>query len=198
MIARRKLRQRYVVVKYPNSTWFQNKLRNVDRRLSVFALDQCRTRPALPLDWLDLDCLFGGAGDQITLDAPSHIVCTPYVDAEHWSKDFNDQLYERNTAGATWTHLQVKKSQILKFWPRPEPVVRAQNDCGRWLAALMRESPNTRPQPKMQYWTQAKNRFRSLTLRQFKRAWDNSISESGASSWAKAGRPATKSNQNTK
>ena len=33
--------------------------------------------------------------NQITLDAPSHIVCTPYVDAEHWSKDFNDQLYER-------------------------------------------------------------------------------------------------------
>lgn len=136
--------------------------------------------------------------DQITLDAPSHIVCTPYVDAEHWSKDFNDQLYERNTAGATWTHLQVKKSQVLKFWPRSAPVVRAQNDCGRWLTALMRESPNTRPQPKMQYWTQAKNRFRSLTLRQFKRAWDNSISESGASGWAKAGRPAKKSNQNTK
>ena len=42
------------------------------------------------------------------------INCTPYVDEEHWNNDFNDQLYLQKSGPASWTHLQVRKSDILR------------------------------------------------------------------------------------
>jgi hypothetical protein len=39
-----------------------------------------------------------------------------YVDEEHWRGGFNDQLFVRKAAPATWTHLQVKKADVLKFF----------------------------------------------------------------------------------
>jgi hypothetical protein len=46
-----------------------------------------------------------------------------YVDAEHWNADFNDQLYLFKSGPASWTHLQVKKADVLreiKFEDRSE------------------------------------------------------------------------------
>nr|WP_041757222.1 hypothetical protein [Bradyrhizobium sp. ORS 278] len=42
------------------------------------------------------------------------ISCTPYVDDEHWGRDFNDLMYLKKASPPAWTHLQVKKSDILR------------------------------------------------------------------------------------
>jgi hypothetical protein len=42
------------------------------------------------------------------------ISCTPYIDQEYWGQDFNDQLVLRKATCAAWTHLQVKKSDVLR------------------------------------------------------------------------------------
>jgi hypothetical protein len=42
------------------------------------------------------------------------ISCTPYIDQQHWSSDFNDELYLVHYGPATWTHLQVRKSDVLR------------------------------------------------------------------------------------
>ena len=57
------------------------------------------------------------------LSAPSHIACTPYVDEEHWRRDLNDKLYESGHSGPAWTHLQIRKSELLDRWDR----IRANN-----------------------------------------------------------------------
>jgi hypothetical protein len=42
------------------------------------------------------------------------IGCMPYIDQQHWSSDFNDKLYLSKFGPATWTHLQVKKADVLR------------------------------------------------------------------------------------
>ena len=42
------------------------------------------------------------------------IGCMPYIDQQHWSLDFNDKLYLSKFGPATWTHLQVKKADVLR------------------------------------------------------------------------------------
>ena len=42
------------------------------------------------------------------------ISCTPYVDEQHWASDFNDRLYLTHYGSAGWTHLQVRKSDVLR------------------------------------------------------------------------------------
>ena len=49
----------------------------------------------------------------ITGDNP-WISCMPYVDDEHWGRDFNDQLFLLKSGPASWTHLQVKKADVLR------------------------------------------------------------------------------------
>ena len=49
----------------------------------------------------------------MTGDGP-RISCIPYVDAEHWNADFNDQLYLFKASPASWTHLQVRKTDVLR------------------------------------------------------------------------------------
>jgi hypothetical protein len=132
------------------------------------------------------------------LNAPSHIVCTSYVDHDHWLRDFNDRIYEQDQVGATWTHLQIRKSDILSRWPKPAASVRGEADCRRWLAELMKASPSGKPKPKSDFLTEAKSKFPRLAARQFNRAWDSAIAESGARSWASPGRLPTKSNHLTK
>ena len=36
-----------------------------------------------------------------------------FVDEQHWNADFNDQLHLSHYGHASWTHLQVKKSDVL-------------------------------------------------------------------------------------
>jgi hypothetical protein len=37
-----------------------------------------------------------------------------FVDEQHWNADFNDQLHLSHYGHASWTHLQVKKSDVLR------------------------------------------------------------------------------------
>jgi hypothetical protein len=39
---------------------------------------------------------------------------TVYVDEEHWRGGFNDQLFAQKAMPADWTHLQVKKEDVLR------------------------------------------------------------------------------------
>jgi hypothetical protein len=132
--------------------------------------------------------------EDMVLSAPSHIDCTFYLDAEHWARDFNDKLYETGLPGPAWTHLQIRKSDLLNRWPAAEPKIRAEADCCRWLMEEIHKSPACRPKPKIGFWAEAKNRFKPIARRQFNRAWDKALAETGIESWAKAGRPRTKSN----
>jgi hypothetical protein len=51
--------------------------------------------------------------EMLTGDVP-WVGCTPYVDDKRWGDDFNDHLYLGKTGPASWTHLQVKKSDVLR------------------------------------------------------------------------------------
>jgi hypothetical protein len=51
--------------------------------------------------------------EMITGDSP-WISCTSYIDEEHWKNGFNDELYLHGSATASWTHLQVKKANVLR------------------------------------------------------------------------------------
>ena len=51
--------------------------------------------------------------EMITGDNP-WISCIPYIDEEHWLNDFNDQLLLHQSGRASWTHLQVKKADVLR------------------------------------------------------------------------------------
>jgi len=42
------------------------------------------------------------------------IDCATYLDEEHWNNDFGDQLYLDQSAKASWTHLQVRKADVLR------------------------------------------------------------------------------------
>jgi hypothetical protein len=42
------------------------------------------------------------------------INCTPYSDDPHWKADFNDQLFLGRPGGAEWTHLSVRKADVLR------------------------------------------------------------------------------------
>jgi hypothetical protein len=51
----------------------------------------------------------------IPYDAP-WISCAPYTDEEHWQKIFNDEFFVRRDGPAAWTHLQVKKADVLQHF----------------------------------------------------------------------------------
>jgi hypothetical protein len=51
--------------------------------------------------------------DMVAGDKP-WISFTPYVDEQHWKADFNDLLYLHKAGPASWTHLQVKKADVLR------------------------------------------------------------------------------------
>jgi hypothetical protein len=67
--------------------------------------------------------------DQI-LSNPAHIACAAFCNRKQWEDGINDQLYLKG-AGAAWTHLQVPKSDLLKWWPRPESKAKPELDCYR-------------------------------------------------------------------
>ena len=51
-------------------------------------------------------------------NSPCHIACSPFLDTEHWTREFNDKLYKSGRVFAAWTHLQVPKVAVLSRWPR--------------------------------------------------------------------------------
>lgn len=49
------------------------------------------------------------------------ISCTPFIDLQHWNGDFNDKVLLEKSGPATWTHLQVKKSDVLREFSSIQP-----------------------------------------------------------------------------
>jgi hypothetical protein len=136
----------------------------------------------------------GVSAADVLLDAPSRIDCVAFTGKELWAKDFNDRLYVSGQPTPLWTHLQLIKDDILSRWPRPDSKAKPEQDCYRWLLAQMRQSTEMRPKSRT---AEAIEKFPSLGARQFRRAWDRAIEESGATGWSKAGRPSRKSNRVT-
>jgi hypothetical protein len=134
------------------------------------------------------------------LSSPSHVDCACYLGEESWTEHFNDRLYVAGKPTPVWTHLQVRKADILSRWPRPTPTTNSESACRRWLAEQMRQSPTIRVKSKAAFRTEACRKFSGLGIRQFERAWNDAIAESGATAWRKAGRPTmrrSKSNHHT-
>jgi hypothetical protein len=121
------------------------------------------------------------------LGAPAFVQCMPFADKVEWTRYFNDKLYQPGRADPTWTHLQVRKSQILDRWQKPQAKVLVERDCCRWLVEQMRASPNRKTKSRNALMGEARRIYPSLAVRQFRRAWDRAIAESGAYQWAKAG-----------
>jgi hypothetical protein len=132
------------------------------------------------------------------LGESTHICCYFPTGEDEWKNGFDDRFFAQGNLNARWTHLQVRREHVLKLWPKPDTKSKSQVDCRRWLVAQMRESPEARPKPKLEFQKEAQKKFRPLAARQFQKAWDAAIEESGATGWAKAGRPKGKSNHRTK
>jgi hypothetical protein len=129
------------------------------------------------------------------LSEVTHISCFFFEDRKGWAKSFNDEYHLAGKLEPIWTHLQVKRDQLLKLCPKPSASARAKLECKRWLMEQMWQSPLERPKPKTEYKREALKRFPKLTARQFLSAWDWAIEESGAANWARPGRPRQKSNR---
>jgi hypothetical protein len=52
------------------------------------------------------DCIIAGDNPRIS--------CTPYVDDEHWRSCFNDYLDLKRSSLPSWTHLQVRRADLLR------------------------------------------------------------------------------------
>jgi hypothetical protein len=61
--------------------------------------------------------------------------------------------------------------------------------CRAWLMGLMRRSQKVRPKPKPAYQQEALEKWPELTIKDFIKSWEEAIEETGATVWAKAGRP---------
>jgi hypothetical protein len=96
-----------------------------------------------------------------------------------------------------YTKVRLRRDDLLASWPPEGATARSEGDCRRWLISLMRESPEVRPKSKLEFQKQAQQKFRKLAVRQFQRAWDAAIKETGADGWSRAGRLKAKSNHRT-
>jgi hypothetical protein len=62
------------------------------------------------------------------------VSCTPYVNPQYWGRGHNDKLYLHRAGAASWTQLQVKKSDVLRHFVIPE----VEKDTG--LAPIVKKS----------------------------------------------------------
>jgi hypothetical protein len=128
--------------------------------------------------------------NDILLGAPSHIACCAFENEKDWFEGLNDRLYVAGKPGPVWSHLAIRKSQILQHWPRPPSQAKPEHACRQWLTALMRLTPTRRPKTKGEFWIEAQTKFHGLKDRQFKRCWSEALAESQATGWSRPG-PAT-------
>ena len=92
-------------------------------------------------------------------------------------------------------NVRVKREDVLRRWPAASSVrtsvqpttMGAENQCRRWLAAMMKTAPN-QPRAKAAILEEALARFRGLAKRGFDRAWNAAIRETNAQKWRAPGR----------
>jgi hypothetical protein len=128
--------------------------------------------------------------------------------AETWSvydlvveeKDGLIRIFPLNTSSVGYEqhllNLRVKKDDVLGRWPassdaptsvRSITTTAAENQCRRWLAAMMKEAP-TRPKAKATVRAEALTKFPGLAKRRFDRAWNVAIRETKSQKWGAPGR----------
>ena len=121
----------------------------------------------------------------ILLNSPPHIATSIFLGIDTWREHFSDRLFLSGEAVAAWTHLQLRKSEVLQRWPRPYPTNDAEAACVKWLLEEIRKSPQKRPRTRAKFSKEAKQKFRRLGKRQFDRAWDKAVEQAPA--WKKPG-----------
>jgi hypothetical protein len=92
-------------------------------------------------------------------------------------------------------NVRVTRDDVLCTWPTqsstpipPQPkTMAAENQCRRWLAAMMKTTP-AQPRAKAVVREEALTKFRGLGKRGFDRAWDAAIRETNAEQWRAPGR----------
>lgn len=145
-------------------------------------------------------------GGGFLLSSPSSIDCSPYLGEEDWKKYFNDKLYVTGKQGPVWTHLQVRKADILSRWPgilgeAPPPVAESsqQDRSGaapkvaganvkNWLISLMKQSPTVR-RSKDELFGEARERFGAdISRRSFDKTYTDAIDQVPGCKWNAQGR----------
>jgi hypothetical protein len=86
---------------------------------------------------------------------------------------------------ATELHEQGNSSVSSHIGSVPD----ARAACRAWLMGLMRENRMIRPKPKPTYRNDAREKWPELTDKDFIKSWEEAVEETGATAWAKAGRP---------
>jgi hypothetical protein len=82
---------------------------------------------------------------RMILGDDSYLDCYPFVDDE-WHRSVNDKLYVSGREEPPWTHLQVRKSDIRRFWPFKASALsvattaRAETAAIEFLAGKLRSS----------------------------------------------------------
>ena len=127
--------------------------------------------------------------DWVGVNSSAHIVTFPFVDDEHWRRGFNDQLYHNSQVIPAWTHLQVRKADVLSLSPKPTSTVKSEGACYDWLCEQMVRALEVRPKPRAIFADEAMKRFHPLSKRQFDRAWRRAIDDTGARAWSRPGAP---------
>jgi hypothetical protein len=127
----------------------------------------------------------------------AHICSEFLITGEEWSNGSKDQFFRAGDRRPFWSNLQVRRTQVLELWPKPTATVLASIACTDWLKDEMSAARESCPATKTFYKREALKKFNRLSQRQFLRAWDDAILLTGASSWAKAGRPKANSNHRT-
>jgi hypothetical protein len=93
------------------------------------------------------------AGDFL-LSSNSFIECSIYFGSEDWkSRSYNDRLFERGNPTATWTHLQLRKTDVLSRWPRTESKSRELSSTVNHKAKSISKAPPPAPQIDTNNWS---------------------------------------------
>jgi hypothetical protein len=111
------------------------------------------------------------------------------------SQDRHDVLTLRYRAvllkkpGSTTSATELDDQGSSSAKSRVGSLPQARVACRAWLTGMMQESPKVRPRPKPAYQNDAQERWPELTQKDFIKSWEEAIEETGATAWAKAGRP---------
>lgn len=99
-------------------------------------------------------------------------------------------LLERSEANNLTKHATTFDKALAQLSGRTSTrsTVKAETQCKSWLAQLMRDHPEGRPQPKAELFREAEEKW-SVSGRAFDRAWAAAIEEVDAIAWRSGGRP---------
>jgi hypothetical protein len=127
-------------------------------------------------------------GRPIQYELPDHktyIRCAFYSDEEHWKEGYNDQFFLEGKIRPHWTHIRVRRDEVLEKWPPPPATSNLEVDCYKWLKKLMVKFKH-RPKLKDHLLDEARDQFPGLSKNQSERAWARATKE-GPPGWRRRG-----------